>query len=194
MKESFILVSLLMFFVASLFSQDLFGDIIISGDFETGNGQVAITNDISFEVTLAGAPRRILLDEFLTFDGSIQGPSSNAGVTYAINGVNQNTIFFQLFDGGVNVNDSTENDLHLSFFGPNVPTLSVGDTFTIRAATLTGFSAAPGFNSTGGTAEGIFLTTADATRISPIINSVPEPSSSLLFLFSSLAFFRRRRA
>mgnify|MGYP000014664951 CR=1 FL=1 len=175
--------------------------ITVSGLFSDGSADISITQDITYTVTVGGVFTGLVLDEWLTYDGSqqtsglVDSNRNSYSVEISINGmINQlvNGWSFVENHGLAAFNDLTIND---GYFAASTmrPTLMVGDTITIRASTWD-VDSISGFNQASvGTFSGdTFLISSNGTRLTNIV-AVPEPSASLLLGLGALGLVARRK-
>ncbi len=192
--------------VASLSSQS-FGQVIVSGDFSAGTGQVQISQDITFTITSTDTFTDLVIafDELVgTSDGSQDNTYlTNSGILMSINGASNTTLtgtsleFFDNLNGSSGDLTAADSYIYIANTSFNVMT---GDSVVVRAQTFSQTGTVAGFNpNVAGTFTGdVFLAEAlFSSRISSNGVAVPEPSTYTAIAglaVLGLAVWRRRRA
>ena len=176
--------------------------IIVTMPTGSTTGSLVITNDIHF--TLIGSLAvddyfEILLDEWVTSDGSRNASGFASAVSLAKNGSPFNTTFSGFRDNYIFTTGSiTPNDGFLDLRTPVA--FAIGDILTLKAATYV-LNTSSGMNPLGnqtftGNAFLAFDYIGGGARLSAntSVVGVPEPSRALLLLggFGALIFRRRR--
>ncbi len=162
-------------------------------------GTLNITQDITFNVTTAGIVGIVLLDEWVTTDGSSTLGVLPTKFTFSVNGgANTQSANSSRITDNANFtsNGITPNDGFLTIDNGAGISVALGNTFTLRSGTFV-IPATANFNSQATqTFNGnVFLADNAGTRLSGNV-AVPEPTSALLGLFGGgcLLLLRRRRA
>ena len=202
--KTLIWLSGIMILAQCLMSHVSRADFVITGNVADGSGVFSITQDIDFEITVAGNAGAIVLDDWIPAGdgftaGAVFSPDS---LTVAVNDVDTTFSGNVLGDdaSGFAINDLEANDTY--FFWDNAsgngPAVNPGDILTIRAGSWS-LPAIPVFNPgvTGRFMGNAFVLDANANRISNLtIAFVPEPSTmatTSVAILIGTCFTRRRR-
>lgn len=177
--------------------------IVVTLPTATVAGSIVITDDINFTITTAGQIQGIILDEWVTSNGTQASIAaffiSPDQMSYSINGGSPATAswsgFFDNFSstfGSITPNDG--------YFWSSPITVTVNDVFTLKSAAynLAPGSLPPSFNPQAEqtfTGEA-FLISGSTARLSantPVGGAVPEPGTAALGVLAGLTLLRRRR-
>lgn len=182
--------------VLTLFSSTAHGDLIFSGNFGAGTGQMEVTNDIVFNMTASTEVFAFVLDEIVIDDGDPADALAQQELSVISDG-NSETVEFSLWDNlGFDAADLTAND------GTIRPTSldSVAGTELVLSAGVYTFDVALGgsFNPAYSSLVfqgNMFVADGSGNRISNIVSaqSVPEPTTTIAFLALGAMSIRRRR-
>jgi hypothetical protein len=186
-------------FLCASFAAPCFGDIIISGDVNTGTGVLTISDDITFDITSDGIAQILNFDEWGDpQDGTQDFLSSFAGtISFQVNGSDVDRPLDLILDNLTStLNQLTPNDAYIGWF-PSLA-VSTGDVVTIKSGSWAIPTATDWNPATTGSFQGnVFLTDNNGNQVSSAVNisAVPEPNSAILLGCGALgiSFGRRRK-
>ncbi|TWU44673.1 hypothetical protein Poly51_59420 [Rubripirellula tenax] len=176
------------------------GDLIFSGDFQNGTGNLVITNSITFTLTGDSDSNgffEIVFDQIVTPDSARDIAFSDTNFAFSRNGNPVTSTDSRFYDNQTStINDITVGDgFLLSKLDSGLVT---GESLTLLAGNYT-FGAATGFNPQYNgltfTGDAFIVRDRDGRRISSIenVSAVPEPGSFTLVGLAIVGFVARRR-
>lgn len=188
--------TLLIAFSAASFSQlQADPDLIFTGEFSKGEGQIQLTEDLNFNITSNGFVSIFAFDDIVDFDGSFTfgGPLD---LSLLLNSNPVSSELVDLFDNLNNtVGDLNSSDAYLPFRSFGEIEVTAGSVLTWEAGTWNNLGGAgfnPQYDNLGRFNGNIILTDFSGSKLAEA-QVIPEPSALGLLLIGSLTLVRRRR-